>query len=367
MTLHELSLFSGYGGFTLGLKLARIPVRTVAYVEIEEYCQEIVKARIQDGYLDDAPIFPDICAFDGQQCRGLVDILTAGFPCQPHSVAGQRRGESDERNLWPDTARVISEVAPGLVLLENVPGLLSDGYALQVVGDLTQMGYDCRWGIVGARHVGASHRRDRWWCLGVSQWDGTSRESRMVDEAGQSPMDDTKSKRWGLYNTENKGQALRDVNSPTNPGNGEYWDVGNTEGDIWGTPRNDGHQPSDGTSDNVANTTAQRLQDRGGFPLEQTRGTESKRLCGVPRFPPGPNEAERWGEVLKYEPSLEPAVRGVADGSPHRVDRLKALGNGIVPAVVAEFLRLWLTTPTGLNRMMLRRIIPQRESPTSRL
>ena len=102
--LNELNLFSGYGGFCLGLRLAGIATRTVVYVEWEPYCQEIIKARIWDGYLTDAPIYGDIRAFDGKQCRGVVDIITASFPCQPHSVAGQRKGEADERNLWPDTA-----------------------------------------------------------------------------------------------------------------------------------------------------------------------------------------------------------------------------------------------------------------------
>ena len=113
-SLNELSLFTGYGGFSLGLRLAGVPTRTVGYVEIDKYCQQLIQARIKDGFLDDAPIWPDICAFDGEQCRGVVDIITAGFPCQPHSVAGQRRGEADERNLWPDTLRVIRDVGTPL-------------------------------------------------------------------------------------------------------------------------------------------------------------------------------------------------------------------------------------------------------------
>ena len=121
--LNELSLFSGYGGFSLGLRLAGLQTRTVAYVEWEKYPQEILKARIKDGYLSDAPIFADISSFRGEQFRGLVDIITAGFPCQPHSVAGLQRGANDDRNKWPDTLRVIREVAPRYVLLENVAGI----------------------------------------------------------------------------------------------------------------------------------------------------------------------------------------------------------------------------------------------------
>ena len=102
-TYTELSLFSGYGGFSLGLRLAGIPARTVCYVEWDRYCQRVLQARIADGHLDDAPIWDDIKSFDGRPWCGAVDILSAGFPCQPHSNAGLRRGADDDRNLWPDT------------------------------------------------------------------------------------------------------------------------------------------------------------------------------------------------------------------------------------------------------------------------
>ena len=168
--LNELSLFTGYGGFSLGLRLAGIKTRTVMYVEWERYPQEIIKARIQDGLLDDAPIWADISTLDGSQLRGVVDIITAGFPCQPHSVAGKKLGSEDERNLWPDTLRIISEVGPKFIMLENVPGLLSgDGqrpaYGGQVVGELSEIGYDAEWDIVSASDAGAPHKRERWWCL----------------------------------------------------------------------------------------------------------------------------------------------------------------------------------------------------------
>jgi len=146
--MNELSLFSGYGGFSLGLRLAGLQTRTVAYVEWDKYPQAIIKARIKDRYLDDAPIFSDISSFRGEQFRGVVDIITAGFPCQPHSVAGLQRGADDDRNKWPDTLRVIREVEPRWVILENVPGLLSasvDGgrpaYGGTVVGELATLGY----------------------------------------------------------------------------------------------------------------------------------------------------------------------------------------------------------------------------------
>ena len=175
--LRELSLFSGYGGFSLGLKLTGIPTRTVMYVEWERYPQEIIKARINDKILDDAPIWGDISTLNGEQFRGVVDIITGGFPCQPHSVAGLRRGADDERNLWPETLRIIREVRPRYVLLENVRGLAdgNDPYAAEIVGQLSEAGYGARWGLLSAAEVGAPHKRDRWWCLAV---DGSHTEAR---------------------------------------------------------------------------------------------------------------------------------------------------------------------------------------------
>jgi len=172
MDIHttEMSLFSGYGGFSLGLRLAGLTTRTICYVEWDKYCQQVIQARIEDGHLDDAPIWDDIKSFDGRPWRGTVDILSAGFPCQPHSNAGLRRGAADDRNLFPDTLRIIGEVGPRLVILENVPGILvgSDGrppYGGTVVGQLAEAGYDAEWRVISAADAGAPHKRARWWLL----------------------------------------------------------------------------------------------------------------------------------------------------------------------------------------------------------
>ena len=165
----ELSLFTGYAGFTLGLRLAGFNSKTVCYVEQDSYCQSVIQARIREGDLDDAPIWDDIKTFDGRPWHG-TDIITAGFPCQPHSMAGSRN-LNDDRNLWPDTLRVISEVAPRFILLENVPGInVGDAgrtaYGGTVVGQLSELGYDAEWGTYSALEAGAPHHRRRWWLLG---------------------------------------------------------------------------------------------------------------------------------------------------------------------------------------------------------
>ena len=173
--LNILDCFSGYGGFALGLRLAYpdADFRTVCYIEWDRYCQQVIQARIEDGHLDDAPIWDDIKSFDGRPWRGTVDILSAGFPCQPHSNAGLRkvaRGLSDDRDLWPDTLRVISEVGPKYAILENVPGILvgngeRPAYGGTVVGQLSEIGYDAVWRVISAASAGAPHLRNRWWLV----------------------------------------------------------------------------------------------------------------------------------------------------------------------------------------------------------
>lgn len=141
--------------------------RTICYIEKELYCVEVIKARIRDGLLDDAPIWDNARTFDGRPWRGCVDIITAGFPCQPFSLVGEQRAEQDERNLWPDTIRIIREVKPQFCLLENVCGLLSGrhGYFGTILKELAESGYDARWRVLSAAEVGAPHRRDRIWIM----------------------------------------------------------------------------------------------------------------------------------------------------------------------------------------------------------
>jgi hypothetical protein len=170
--VRELSLFSGVGGGLLGTKL--LGWRTVGYVEWDDYCQRVLRQRIEDRILDEAPIFGDIRAFiaDGYAgaYQGLVDVITAGFPCQPFSVAGKRRWGADERNMWPQTIECIRLVRPRYALLENVPGLLNSGYFPTIIGDLSESGYDAKWCTLSAAEVGAPHKRDRLWIVAQTDW-----------------------------------------------------------------------------------------------------------------------------------------------------------------------------------------------------
>ena len=164
--MNELALFCGVGGGVLGGRL--LDTQVVCAVEREPYAIEVLLRRQEDGSLPPFPIWDDIKTFEGFPFRGFIDVVSAGFPCQPFSEAGKQEGEDDDRNLWPDTARVIGEVRPRTVLLENVPGLLRS-YGGTVLGDLSALGYDCRWGTVSAQDAGAAHLRKRWWCVAHAQ------------------------------------------------------------------------------------------------------------------------------------------------------------------------------------------------------
>jgi len=163
--MNELSLFTGVGG---GLLATRdLGWRCVGYVERDKYCQRVLAQRISDGHLDEAPIFGDIDRFiesgDCEAFRGLVDVVTAGFPCPPFSCAGKREGASDDRDKWPQTLDAIRLVRPTHVLLENVPGIAFSGYLSGVVGGLATLGYVGSHVRLGAIDVGSQHIRRRIW------------------------------------------------------------------------------------------------------------------------------------------------------------------------------------------------------------
>jgi DNA (cytosine-5)-methyltransferase 1 len=162
--LHELALCAGIAGLSRGLQDAGI--RTACYVERDDYRIQVLISRIRDGWLDDAPIWDDVTTFDGQPWRGRVDIISAGFPCQPFSTAGKKRREQDERYIWPDICRIIRQIGPRFVLLENVSGLLmgdrrKPASISNILGDLVACGYDAEWQSIQASSFGAPHERER--------------------------------------------------------------------------------------------------------------------------------------------------------------------------------------------------------------
>jgi DNA (cytosine-5)-methyltransferase 1 len=186
--MRELALFAGAGGGILGGHL--LGWRTVCAVEWDAYAASVLVARQNDGTLPPFPIWDDVQTFDGRPWRGRVDVVSGGFPCTDISVAGKGAGiDGQASGMWRHMARIIGEVRPRYVFVENSPMLVGRGLA-RVLGDLASLGYDARWGVLGAAHAGAPHKRDRIWIVADSAGKrGRSRdaEGRHAADAGKRP------------------------------------------------------------------------------------------------------------------------------------------------------------------------------------
>jgi DNA (cytosine-5)-methyltransferase 1 len=273
--LFGLSLCSGAGGLDLGLHLACPGYRTVGHVERETYAAATLVARMEDASLDPTPVWDDVATFDGRPWRGAVDIVTAGYPCQPFSVAGKRRGADDPRHLWPHVARIIGEIEPPFVFLENVAHHLRLGFP-EVAGGLVGMGYRLAAGLFTAAEVGAPHRRERLFILAHRERDQLADPARLLRDALE---------RW---QPDRDDAALDDADGAGSQGRGD--------------------EPCEHAGERAA-------------------------------WPPGPGDADGWRAFLRHAPDLEPSLRRGADGLAHRVDRLRLCGNGVVPLVAAHALR----------------------------
>jgi DNA (cytosine-5)-methyltransferase 1 len=164
--MNELALFAGAGGGILGGEI--LGWRTVCAVEWEPYAASVLVARQNDGILSPFPIWDDVQTFDGKPWRGIVDVVSGGFPCQDISAAGKGAGiEGKKSSMWKHMARIIGEVEPTYAFIENSPLLRIRGLGV-VLQDLAKMGYDAAWGVLGAADVGANHQRDRMWIVAKS-------------------------------------------------------------------------------------------------------------------------------------------------------------------------------------------------------
>jgi DNA (cytosine-5)-methyltransferase 1 len=271
MTLTFGSLFAGIGGFDLGFERAGMVCRW--QVEIDDYCRTVL-----------AKHWPDVTRYeDVRECGRAnlepVDLVCGGFPCQPFSAAGKRRGAEDDRNLWPEFRRIIAEVKPRWVVAENVPGIVKI-YLDTVLSDLEGLGYTTAQVVIPACAVDAPHRRDRLWIVAYCK-NVTDVFRRRHKSSGQS--------------SENGCHRLR---------------TGSIDDRL--VLRSNETLPTDGA------TVAESLGHRPQGQLE----------AGAT---PGPTirDGSRW--------PVEPPVGRVAHGIPRRVDRLRALGNAVVPQV-AEFI-----------------------------
>tara|TARA_R110002020_G_scaffold14119_1_gene50253 strand:- start:2146 stop:3063 length:918 start_codon:yes stop_codon:yes gene_type:complete len=297
MAIHTLSICAGIGGLDIGASLAIPEMRTVCYIEREVFAAATLVARMEEQGIHRAPVWDDLTTFDGKPWRGKVDLILAGFPCQPVSVAGKRKGHEDERWLFDDIARIIDEVRPTYIFLENVRGIVSRGLD-RVLGALASLGYDAEWGCLQAKQTGATHKRERWFCLAYPSGFAGKRRREAKD----------------LVRTTGAAQE-----------NSEQWE--------WS------RSSADHSLGGMAHTSGTRLEGsewpRAHGEKATTHGPATE--LRLPCFPPGPNDLERWERVPD---ALKPAVRRVADGNAYRVDRLRALGNGVVPLQAAVALSL---------------------------
>jgi DNA (cytosine-5)-methyltransferase 1 len=173
-----LDLFSGIGGFSLGLE--RAGMETVAFCEFDAHARQILKK-----HWPDVPIHEDVRTLDGTQYRGAVDVICGGFPCQDLSVAGKQKGISGERSgLYREMLRIIGESRPRFAIFENVTGLLSGDsgrWFAQFLYDLAEVGYNAEWHCIPACFIGASHKRDRVWVVAYSlEVNGSAGEFRQI-------------------------------------------------------------------------------------------------------------------------------------------------------------------------------------------
>ena len=368
--LFGLSLCSGAGGIDLGLAIALPGYRVVGHVERETFAAAIIVARMEDASLDRAPVWDDVASFDGKPWRGTVDILSAGYPCQPFSVAGKRRGADDPRHLWPHVARIISEIEPPFVFLENVAHHLRLGFP-EVAKGLVGMGYRLAAGLFTAVEVGAPHKRERLFILAIREGDELADPTRLLwrpaewrepdgiaaalaDAGGQrerEPADEADAvagSRSARHESRHDGSDVADATDRQLPqpqwraegrkGPGPHGaGLADTDGERW--LQAERRQPPDGRSDPYGG-----IVDDADGARSQGRGDQSGQHAGErAAWPPGPEDVDGWTRYLRHAPDLEPAVRRGADGLAHRVDRLRLCGNGVVPLVAAHALRTLAT------------------------
>jgi len=313
-----ISLCTGCAGIELGLREVIPNLRTIAYVEVEAFAVANLVAKIEEGKLDAAPVWTDIKTFDGEPFRDRVHLITGGYPCQPFSVAGKRKGEADPRHLWPHIERIIKAVRPVYGFFENVSGHLTIGFPT-VYRSLRNMGYSVEAGLFTAAECGAPHRRERLFILAYTR-DNQQREiGRYSQKKNGFAQKGQQANRWNakslssseqLANTTEQGFHKGNINQagqiarynswPVRPGQPQY---------EWEEPRV------------VANAK----------PRKQ-RGRTGNRLGGGQRKQEKTAENNGRGHNPQTQPQLDRAVNGPQS----RVDRLRLLGNGVVPQCAAK-------------------------------
>ena len=339
-------------GIRAGCEYLGLEHRTVCHVEREIAAAAQLVTLMEAGIIDHAPIWDDLISFDGKPWRGIVDCITAGFPCQPWSQAGKREGTADDRWIWPDIARIIREIEPALCVFENVPGLISGGGLEFVLADLAELGFDAEWCVVAASDVGASHERKRVFILAYARCVNTS-WAQHISRSGWTAPDNFNGS-IAVANTESERGRIRQRNELARrneiEGAGvELGDAGLQHSELF---KRSVRAELARTECAMADTSGTRLQVGSGGgsndeSFQQAIRPDTPGFCSL--FAPGPSDP-RWagilGEFPWLAPALESGVRVLADEfalvvDESRTDQLRAIGNGCVPlAVSAAFVVL---------------------------
>ena len=330
-----ISLCSGYCGIELGLRKVISNLCTIAYVEREGFAVANLVAKIEAGRLDAAPIWTDIKTFDGKPFRNKVHLITSGFPCQPFSVAGKRKGTDDPRHLWPYIAGIVQAVRPVWCFFENVPGHLTIGYP-EVYRSLRNMGYSVEAGIFSAAECGAPHRRERLFILahasrlrciagrakqslqGIGP-DGFTQQLADTDQQGPQRRD------GGVLQERTSQLSIRQGSTwPSRPGQPQYeWEEPRVVADTkkYNRGKAKGRIPTKAKRE----SRSERFEDKSGQGQAQSRlGGESDGsiiALDIAKGIRGGYYVKPGGE-LGHDLVLEAKMR---------VDRLRLLGNGVVP------------------------------------
>ncbi|MEW9106793.1 DNA cytosine methyltransferase [Paenibacillus sp.] len=328
--MNKLSLFSGIGGIDLAAEWAGM--ETVAFCEREPFPQRVLRK-----HWPDTPIYDDVCELTREVLErdGIItndraiDIISAGYPCQPESTAGKRRGKEDDRWLWPEVARLLSDIRPRWFLGENVAGHITMGLS-DVLTDLESLGYKAQAIVIPACAVGAPHRRDRVFILGNAKGE----QSRGTEEratGSSETLADTKSngRNYG-EDSENKRTSNREINASANTGSSSSENVADTA-----SIRQSGSRKSFEPSYKAAcgNGEASKFIN---VRFGQERSTQPG-LGGVLNGLSNWLDGYRWPAALG-QPQHEWEPPRVATGVKDRVGRLKALGNAVNPVQVYPIL-----------------------------
>lgn len=338
---------AGYGGIERGLDLAGVKHRVLTYVEIEAFACANLVAKMETNQLAPAPIWTDLKTFPAQIFRDKVDILTGGYPCQPFSAAGKRAGKDDPRHLWPHIRRHIESIGPVRCFFENVDGHISLGLR-EVIEDLESLGYATTWGIFSASEVGAPHQRKRVYILADS------------NDAGQQP-----SERQGQarHDVGGRGAAMADADSVRHDGRPVSDEIRERALEIETQRRSEFYRlrgEAEGRSDDMANAdSSSRRRGAVGGPQgdreselhgsEELADANSQGLEGRLYGSSADSERRQEQEVRRTAKcsdrgsrdrhqgwASEPELGRVVDGCADRVDRLRLLGNGVVPQTAAK-------------------------------